>query len=66
MIGSSPFKGYGYIDTTNHTPEQLEKYAKNVALRRKAGLEDDGYFFVVVVVVFCFLLLFFFNRPKGI
>ncbi|RKI84932.1 hypothetical protein D7V83_04510 [bacterium 0.1xD8-71] len=43
MIGSSPFKGYGYIDTTNHTPEQLEKYAKNVALRRKAGLEDDGY-----------------------
>lgn len=42
MIGSSPFKGCGYIDTTNHTPEQLKQYADKVAFRRKAGLEGDG------------------------
>lgn len=42
MIGSSPFKGCGYIDTTNHTPEQLKQYADKVAFRRKAGLKGDG------------------------
>lgn len=42
MIGSSPFKGYGYIDTTNHTPEQLKEYAETAAFRRRAGLKGDG------------------------
>lgn len=42
MIGSNPFKAYGYIDTTNHTAERLQQYADTVAFRQKAGLKGDG------------------------
>lgn len=42
MIGSNPFKAYGYIDTTNHTAGQLQQYADTAAFRRKAGLQGDG------------------------
>lgn len=42
MIGNNPFKGYGYIDTTNHTAAQLKQYADTVAFRQKAGLKGDG------------------------
>ncbi len=42
MIGSNPFKAYGYIDTTNHTAQRLKEYADTAAFRQKAGLEGDG------------------------
>lgn len=42
MIGNNPFRAYGYIDTTNHTAEQLKQYAKTGAIRRQAGLEGDA------------------------
>ena len=42
MIGNNPFKGYGYIDTTNHTAAQIKQYADTVTFRQKAGLKGDG------------------------
>lgn len=42
MIGNNPFRAYGYIDTTNHTAEQLQQYAKTGAIRRQAGLKGDA------------------------
>lgn len=43
MLGNNPFlTNHGYIDTTNHTAQQIQKYADKVALRQKAGLEGSG------------------------